>query len=60
MYENDENLEKIEFIISTSTIADITNIPFIRINPEIEPNDIDMIAEYLESNCKEPNQVNLS
>ena len=57
MYENDENLKKIEFIISTSTIADITNIPFIRINPEIQPNDIDMIAEYLESNSKEPNQL---
>ncbi|EHI97662.1 transcriptional antiterminator, BglG [Clostridium sp. DL-VIII] len=49
MYENDENLKKIEFIISTSTIADITNIPFIRINPEIESNDIDMISEYLDN-----------
>ena len=47
MFENDENLEKIEFIITTSTIADITNIPFIRINPEFEPNDIDMINEYI-------------
>jgi len=47
MYENQEKLKKIEFIITTSTIADITNIPFIRINPEIEQNDIDMISEYL-------------
>ena len=47
MYEKEKNLKKVEFIISTSTIADITNIPFIRINPEIEQNDIDMIAEYL-------------
>ena len=43
MYENEKNLQEVEFIITTSTIADITNIPFIRINPEIEPNDIDMI-----------------
>lgn len=49
MYENKENLKKVDFIITTSTIADITNIPFIRINPEIEQNDIDMIAEYLDS-----------
>ncbi|GAA0077420.1 hypothetical protein UT300005_17980 [Clostridium sp. CTA-5] len=48
MYENEENLKKVDFVITTSTIADITNIPFIRINPEIEPNDIDMIAEYLD------------
>lgn len=47
MYENEENLKKVDFIITTSTIADITNIPFVRINPEIEQNDIDMIAEYL-------------
>ena len=49
MYEKEENLKKVEFIITTSTIADITNIPFIRINPEIEPNDIDMISEYLDN-----------
>lgn len=47
MYENKENLKGVEFIITTSTIADITNIPFIKISPEIESNDIDMIAEYL-------------
>lgn len=49
MYENKENLKKVDFIITTSTIADITNIPFVRINPEIEQNDIDMIGEYVES-----------
>lgn len=49
MYEKEENLKKVEFIISTSTIADITNIPFIRINPEFEQNDIDMINEYLDN-----------
>lgn len=49
MYETDENLKDIEFIVTTSTIADLTSIPFIRINPEIEKNDIDMIAEYLNS-----------
>lgn len=47
MYEKQENLKGIEFIITTSTIADITNIPFIKINPEIESNDIDMITDYL-------------
>lgn len=49
MYETHENLKDIEFIITTSTIADITNIPFIKINPEIEENDITMITEYLNS-----------
>jgi lichenan operon transcriptional antiterminator len=49
MYEKEEKLKKVEFIISTSTIADITNIPFIRINPEIGQNDIDMINEYLDN-----------
>ncbi len=49
MYEKEENLKKVEFIITTSTIADITNIPFIRINPEIEQNDMDMISEYLDN-----------
>ncbi|EHI99192.1 transcriptional antiterminator, BglG [Clostridium sp. DL-VIII] len=49
MYENKENLKIVDLIITTSTIADITDIPFIRINPEIEQNDIDMIAEYLDS-----------
>ncbi|WP_160687082.1 HTH domain-containing protein [Clostridium sp. C2-6-12] len=47
MYENKQNLKKVDLVITTSTIADITNIPFIRINPEFEQNDIDMIAEYL-------------
>lgn len=49
MYENEENLKRVEFIITTSTIADITDISFIKINPEIESNDIDMIAEYLDN-----------
>ncbi|MDR3597430.1 HTH domain-containing protein [Clostridium sp.] len=49
MYENEENLKKVEFIITTSTIADITNIPFIKINPEVETNDIDIITEYLDN-----------
>jgi Transcriptional antiterminator len=49
MYENKENLKMVDLIITTSTIADITDIPFIRINPEIEQNDIDMIKEYINS-----------
>lgn len=49
MYEDEDNLKNVDLIITTSTIADITNIPFIRINPEVEQNDIDMITEYLKS-----------
>lgn len=49
LYEDKENLKNIDFIISTSTIADLTDIPFIRINPEFESNDINMITEYI--NC---------
>lgn len=49
MYENECNLKKVDFIITTSTIADITNIPFIRVKPEIDKKDIDMISEYIES-----------
>lgn len=47
MYENEESFKNVDFIITTSTIADITNIPFVRINPEIEQSDIDMIAQYI-------------
>lgn len=47
MYEDKENFKNIDFIITTSTIADITNIPFIRISPQLESNDIDMITEYI-------------
>ncbi|WP_183276244.1 BglG family transcription antiterminator [Clostridium fungisolvens] len=47
MYEDKENLKGVDLIITTSTIADITNIPFIRIKPEIDQNDIDMISEYV-------------
>lgn len=49
MYEDKENLKKVNLIITTSTIADITNIPFIRINPELQQNDVDMMEEYLNS-----------
>lgn len=47
MYEDEKNFENIDFIITTSTIADITNIPFVRISPQLDPNDIDMITEYI-------------
>ncbi|GKX67553.1 BglG family transcription antiterminator [Inconstantimicrobium mannanitabidum] len=52
MYENEDNLKNVDLIITTSTIADITNIPFIRINPEVEQNDIDMIAEYFKNSTR--------
>jgi len=47
-FENEDNIKKIEFVVTTSTIADITNIPFIQINPVIEPKDIESISEYLD------------
>ncbi|URZ01653.1 Transcriptional regulator MtlR [Clostridium felsineum] len=46
MYEDKEKLKNVELIITTSTIADLTDIPFIRINPEFYDNDINTIAEY--------------
>jgi lichenan operon transcriptional antiterminator len=49
MYEGEENLKSVDLIITTSTIADITSIPFIRIKPEMDQNDIDMISEYVNS-----------
>ncbi|MDS0526977.1 PRD domain-containing protein [Clostridium sp. SHJSY1] len=49
MYENKEELKNIDFIVTTSTIADITNIPFVRINYVMEQKDMDIIAEYLKS-----------
>lgn len=58
MYENEEELKNVDLIITTSTIADITNIPFVRINPEIEQSDIEMIAEYLDSYKSKLGHVN--
>jgi len=47
MFEEAKNLVQVELIISTSTIADITDIPFVRINPEIEQADLERIAEHI-------------
>lgn len=55
MYEKKEKLKEVELIITTSTIADITDIPFIRISPEIEQNDLAMIKEYLDTYTKVKN-----
>ncbi|QAA31354.1 transcriptional regulator [Clostridium manihotivorum] len=46
MFEEEENLKDIEFIVTTSTIADLTDIPFVKINPEFEQNDINMLSEH--------------
>lgn len=55
MYEKKEKLKEIDLIVTTSTIADITDIPFIRINPEIGENDLAMIKEYLDTYTKVKN-----
>jgi lichenan operon transcriptional antiterminator len=47
MFEEPENLAQVELIISTSTIADITDIPFVRVNPEVEQGDLNRIAEHI-------------
>jgi lichenan operon transcriptional antiterminator len=46
MFEEEENLKDIDFIVTTSTIADITDIPFVKISPEFEQTDINMLSEY--------------
>ncbi|MFX3616518.1 MAG: transcription antiterminator [Sporolactobacillus sp.] len=49
MNENKENLIKVDLIITTSTIADLTDIPFVRINAEFDQNDIDTITTYIDN-----------
>lgn len=49
MNENKENLIKVDFIITTSTIADLTEIPFVRINAEFDQNDIDTITTSIDN-----------
>lgn len=47
MYESSDKLQQIDFIITTSTIADITKIPFVHINYEFNSNDIQMVSKFL-------------
>lgn len=54
-FENQKKLESIDFIITTSTLADITNIPFIQVNPTMEEKDIINLQEHL-YNSKKFNQ----
>lgn len=51
-YEDKNNLKDIDFIITTSTIAGLTNIPFVRIKAEIDENDIEMIKEAVLSDLR--------
>jgi lichenan operon transcriptional antiterminator len=46
------NLKDVDFIITTSTLADRTNIPFIQITPIMDQKDIMNLYEYLEVNNK--------
>lgn len=48
IYRDKKALEKIEFIVSTSTLADKTNISFVQINPIIEEKDITNISAYID------------
>lgn len=52
MFAEVADLAQVELIISTSTIADITEIPFVRVNPEIEQGDLDRIADHIASQQK--------
>lgn len=55
IYRDKKALEKIEFVVSTSTLADKTNIPFVQINPIIEEKDITNISAYIDYITKKIN-----
>jgi lichenan operon transcriptional antiterminator len=46
-FEDQKKLESIDLIVTTSTLADITNIPFIQVNPIMEEKDIINLHDYL-------------
>lgn len=48
MFGDEESLQEIDFVISTSTIAAITDKPFVKINPVMKTKDIDSISESLD------------
>lgn len=52
VFEKAENLEKIDLIITTATLANKTNIPLINISPTIEQEDIVNLYEDLEELSK--------
>lgn len=43
-----EDLEKVDFIITTATLADKTDIPLINISPTLEQKDIQNLCERIE------------
>jgi lichenan operon transcriptional antiterminator len=47
--EKDENIQQIDFIITTSSLADITKIPFYRITPEFDVKYILELEKYIDS-----------
>lgn len=47
--EKEENMQKIDFIITTSPLADITKIPFYRITPEFDVGYILELEKYIDS-----------
>lgn len=48
MFGDEESLKEIDFVISTSTIAAITDKAFVKINPVMRAKDIDSISESLD------------
>lgn len=52
VFEKAENLEKIDLIITTATLANKTNIPLINISPTIEQEDIVNLYEDLKQLSK--------
>lgn len=46
-FKYEANKTKVEFIISTSTLADITDIPFVIVNPKMTSRDIENIREAI-------------
>jgi lichenan operon transcriptional antiterminator len=55
LFKEKNIFKNIEFIVSTSTLADKTNIPFVQISPIIEEKDITNISVYIDSLTKKLN-----
>lgn len=51
-FEEKEKIETIDFIITTSTLADITDIPFVQVNPVLSQKDNLSLNEYLYNSRK--------
>lgn len=47
IYDKKETFNDVDFIITTSTLADKTNIPFVQISPVMEQKDIDNLYQHI-------------